>query len=92
MASGIKVKLNGRTVGELLKSDDVRDDLTTRAERVLAKAKADAPVVTGNYRDGLAIVQDTTDRAAVRVVGTAPHSHLVEAKTGNLARSLDAAE
>lgn len=85
-----KVKLNSRGVGDLLKSDAVRASLTVRAERILAAAKASAPVVTGNYRNGLKIVQDTTDRAAVRVAGTAPHSHLVEANHGTLARALDA--
>jgi hypothetical protein len=87
-----RVKLNHGGVGELLKSAGVRDDLTSRMEGVLSAAKANAPVVTGNYRDGLEIRQDTTDRVAVRVVGTAPHSHLVEADTGNLARALDAAK
>jgi hypothetical protein len=75
----------------MLNSSATRAMLTAKAENVLAAAQAAAPVVTGNYRDGLGIVQDTTDRAVVRVVGTAPHSHLVEADTGNLARSLDSA-
>lgn len=85
-----RVKLNSRGIQQLLKSGGVRADLTARAQRVLAAAEASAPVVSGAYRDGLAIVQDTTDRAVVRVAGTAPHSHLVEANTGNLARALDA--
>lgn len=86
-----RTKLNSRGMAALLKSGEVRSFVTERAERVLAKAITDAPVKTGNYRDGLKIVQDTTDRAAVRVAGTAPHSHLVEANTGNLARALDSA-
>jgi hypothetical protein len=84
------VKLNHRGMGELLKSADVRSALTKRAERVLAKAKADAPVATGAYRDGLHIDQATTDRAVVRVAGATDHDFIVEANTGNLARSLDA--
>lgn len=87
----VRVKLNSKGVVALLKSDEVRDMLTKRAERVLAAAQASAPVVSGNYRSGLKIIQDTTDRAAVRVAGTAPHSHLVEANHGTLARALDAA-
>lgn len=86
-----KVKLNGRTMAQLLKSDDVRDALTARAQRVLSSAQSDAPVKTGTYKAGLEIIQDTTDRAVVRVAGTAPHSHLVEARHGVLARALDAA-
>jgi hypothetical protein len=91
MSSRNKVKLNSRGMKDLLTSRETRAMLTERAEQVLAEAVSSAPVVTGNYRDGLKIVQDTTDRAIVRVVGTAPHSHLVEAESGNLARALDAA-
>ena len=69
----------------------VGDMLHQKAEAILSAAQASAPVKSGNYRDGLKIVTDRTDRMAVRVVGTAPHSHLVEAATGNLARAIDAA-
>jgi len=87
----VKVKLNSPGMKSLLNDADVRDELTTRMERALATAKANAPVQTGNYRDGLELVQDSTDRVVVRVVGRAPHSHLVESRTGNLAKALDAA-
>lgn len=83
--------MNGAGVKEVLNSSEVRDMLTDKAEDVLAAAKASAPVDTGEYRDSLGIVQDTTDRAVVRVASTAPHGMIVEAKTGNLARALDAA-
>lgn len=86
-----KVKLNHAGMRDLLRDPGVRAELTRRAELVLQEATANAPVDTGAYRDGLQIIQDTTDRAVVRIAGTAPHSHLVEAKTGNLARALDAA-
>ena len=86
----IKVKLNSRGMGALLKSSDVRAGLTDRAERVLSAAKASAPVASGAYRDSLHIVQVTTDRAVVRVASNAPHAFVVEANTGCLARSLDA--
>jgi len=86
-----RVKLNHGGMAALLKSDEVRAMLTGKAEAVLASAQASAPVVTGNYRASLEIAQDTTDRAVVRVVARAPHSHLVEANHGTLARALDAA-
>lgn len=89
--AGIKVTLNHGGMGELLKSAEVRDALTQRAERVLAAAKAAAPVDTGAYRDGLHVEQATTDRAVVRVSGDTDHDWILEAKTGNLARALDAA-
>lgn len=91
MARPLRIEMNGRGIEELLKSDDVREELTRRAEAVLATAKANAPRVTGEYRDSLHIVQDTTDRAAVRVAGGTDHDWAVEANTGNLARALDSA-
>lgn len=88
----IRVEVNGRGMGELLNSADVRADLTRRAERVLAAAKASAPVETGAYRDGLHVEQATTDRAVVRIAGSTDHDFYVEAATGNLARALDQAK
>ena len=81
-------KLNRAGVGELLKSAGVRAVLATKAEAVLASAKASAPVDSGAYRDGLHIEHDTTDRAVERVVGGTDHDMIVEANTGNLAKSL----
>jgi hypothetical protein len=66
----------------------VRDAVTQRAERVLAAAKAAAPVATGEYRDSLHIEQATTDRAVARVVAGTDHGAIVEANTGNLSRAL----
>jgi hypothetical protein len=93
MARDGKVKLNHKGIAAVLKSPAIRSVVTAKAEKVLAAAKADASgyVVTGNYLAGLEIQQDTTDRAVTRVVGTAPHSHLVEANHGTLARALGAA-
>jgi len=84
-----KIKIHSAGIRELLNSSEVRSDLTDRGERVLSAAESNAPVASGEYRDGLEIQQDTTDRAVVRVVGTAPHSLIVEANHGVLARALD---
>lgn len=88
--AGIRVKLNRGGMAALLKSADVRHELTKRAESVLDAAVSNAPVASGEYRESLHIRQDTTDRVAVRVGSDAPHAWVVEAKTGNLARALDA--
>lgn len=88
---GTRVKLIDRGMAEVLKSAGVRADLTSRMERALSEAKANAPVASGDYRDGLHIVQATTDRAVVRIAGSTDHDFIVEAETGNLARALDAA-
>lgn len=90
MARG-RYKFNSAGVQEFLTSEPMRAALDVRAERGLARAQAMAPVDSGAYKAGLKLVRDTTDRAVVRLVGTAPHTALVEAKTGNLVRALDAA-
>lgn len=83
-----KVKLRSAGVREILTSSATRSLLTDKAEATLARAKSSAPVASGEYRDSLQIVQDTTDRAVARVVATAAHGMVVEADTGNLARAL----
>jgi hypothetical protein len=86
-----KVTLSSAGMKALLNDPGVRAELTRRAGPVLAAAKASAPVDTGAYKESIAIVQATTDRAVVRVVATDRKSFLVESRTGNLARALDAA-
>ena len=88
-----KVILNHGEIASILKSDKVSAELHRRAERVAAAAIASAPVVTGNYRAGIVVVDEVhPSRVVSRVYARAPHSHLVEANTGNLARALDAAK
>jgi hypothetical protein len=86
-----KVTTSYKGVGEVLRSEKTRHECTRRAEPVLSTAKSGAPVDTGAYRDGLHIEQLTTDRAVTRVSGSTDHDFIVEANTGNLARSLDQA-
>lgn len=87
----VRVTLNHDGMAALLKSGEVRAELTSLAGSVLSAAQSGAPVATGEYRDGLHIEQATTDRAVVRVAGSSDHDWIVEARTGNLARALDAA-
>lgn len=86
------VTLNYAGMRALLRSSKVERMLSGRMERVLAVAQANAPVASGDYRDGLHIevVQHPT-RVTVRVVGSTDHDLVIESRTGNLARSLDAA-
>ena len=88
---GARVTLNHGGMRALLNDAGVRADLTRRMGPVLGEAVASARVATGAYRDSLRIEQATTDRAVVRVVADVPHSFVVQASTGNLARALDAA-
>lgn len=71
-----RFKLNSRGMDRLLKSPEVRADLTRRAQRVQAAAGA-----------GAHIEQVTHDRAVVRVVGSLRD----EADNGTLTRALRAA-
>jgi hypothetical protein len=82
------VRINHRGMADLLKSEGVRALLREKAEGVAARAESSAPVKSGEYRDSIRVESATTDRAVERVIATAPHALIVEAKTGNLARAL----
>ncbi len=82
------VKLNSRGMQEVLTSQGVRRVLRQEAQEVAARARATAPVASGEYRDSITVVDATTDRAVARVIATDPKSHVIEARTGNLARAL----
>ncbi len=86
--SRVDIKLNRAGMREVLTSEGVRAVLRREAEEVAARARASAPVGTGEYRDSIGVVSDTTDRAVERVTATAPHALVVESRTGNLARAL----
>lgn len=86
-----RLNLSYSGIGEILRGAETRAFLTDKAEAVLAAAKSIAPVESGAYRDSLTIVQDTTDRAAVRVTSSLDYAMVVEARTGTLSRALDAA-
>lgn len=89
MARDGKVKLNHGTVQEILDGGNgVEAALDAEANAVLARAEAGAPVVSGGYRQSLHIETDHTDRMVKRVVADVPYAFVVEANTGNLARSL----
>lgn len=83
-----KVTLNHSGVESLLGAPGVRAACREQAEAVAERARATAPVDTGEYRASIHVVSDTTDRAVERVVADAPHAMIVEANTGNLARAL----
>lgn len=88
-----RTTFNDRGMRQLLRDKGIVRDLTTRMERVLSTAKANAPVLTGAYRDGLHMEQvKHPSRVVVRVVGDTDHDLIVEANTGNLGRSLDQAK
>lgn len=89
MASLSKLKINGAEVQAYLDgANGVSALLDSRAEEVLGRAQASAPVDTGAYRASLHIETDHTDRMVKRVVAGTDHAWVVEAKTGNLAKAI----
>ena len=84
-----KVKMNIQGLREVLKSSETQAVLRSHAEKSAAAARASAPVDSGEYRDSIDVETRVHRHVAVaRVVAHASHSMVVEAKTGNLARSL----
>lgn len=86
-----KVTASYSGIGEILRSGQVRADLTARAGRVAAAARARAPVLSGRYRASIHVEQNTTDRVAVSVVADTPYAVEVEFEVRVLGTALDAA-
>lgn len=85
-----RFKLNSAGFKEILNSPAVAAELMRRAEAAAAAAKASAPRDSGGYADSIHTERATTDRAVARVVADAPHSLVVESRTRNLGKALDA--
>lgn len=87
-----KVEFDQGFFDSLMRSAGIQSLQQAAAQRVLAAAQASAPVKTGAYKRGLRIAKaDHKYRTTYLVEGTDPHTLLVEAKTGNLARALKSA-
>lgn len=87
----MKIVMHRQGFTELLKSSGVRSHLRDRGERVAQSARASAPVESGHYRGSIRTeVEDHRTRSVAHVHADAPYALVVEANTGNLARSLDA--
>ena len=89
----VKVHFNDSFFDQMLNSADVRALTRGAAEKALGVAKANAPVDTGAYRDGLQVkTVQHAHRTTYMVVGTDAKTMLVESKTGNLRKALKAAK
>ena len=83
------VNFNPKFFDQIGKSAGVERLSQDAAQRVLANAKAAAPVDTGDYKEGLHIEKEGGRyRTVFRVVGDDWKTLLVEAWTGNLARAV----
>jgi len=88
-----RVTLTSAGVRALLRSEETRQMLRAKATPVLARAQANAPFDAENttrphFRDSFVIVDDTTDRAVVRIASTDPKGAFKEAKSRTMTRAL----
>lgn len=84
-----RVTFNQAFFDQVMKTPKVRGLLRKKGREILNRAKATAPYDTGDYQRGLVMVEsEARYRPVVRVVGQDPKTLLIEARTGNLARSL----
>ena len=77
---------------ELSTSAPVTALVVGAAEQIAEPARKSAPVDTGDYRDGIVVRTKRQKRAVALVVATDRKSLIIEAKTGNLVRALNAAK
>lgn len=87
------VDFNNSFFDEMLNSAGVRALTRGAAEKALNIARANVPVDTGAYRDGLQVeAVQHAHRTTYRVVGTDAKTMLIESQTGNLVKALKKAK
>lgn len=92
-AGQITVDFNDSFFDEMLNSAGVRALTRGAAEKALNAAKANAPVDTGAYRDGLQVeAVQHAHRTTYMVVGADAKTMLIESQTGNLVKALKKAK
>ena len=87
----VLVDINDGFFDQILRSPGVEGLCKQKAQEAMAIAKANAPVKSGAYRDGIELeTVERQHRRTYMVVATAEHSLLVETQTQNLAKALKA--
>jgi hypothetical protein len=87
----VRVKLISRGMRELLQSRDTADEMLRRARNVADQAKANAPVVSGEYRASItAETHEGPTRVTGRAIARADYAQSVEARHRVLGRAIDA--
>lgn len=84
------MEFNNAFFEKLSTSPEVTALVTEAAERIAAIARETAPVDSGDYKNGIAVVVKRQKRSVALVVASDPKSMIIEAKTGNLVRALKA--
>ena len=87
MSDDVRLEINEAELRRVLNGPAL-DATEQRAHRVADQARADAPVVSGAYRNGITV--ERVD-GQVRVGSTVRYAKYVEADHGTLARAVDAA-
>lgn len=86
------MKFNDSFFDDLLGSPQVEALVVSSAKKVAAAARSSAPVDSGEYRDSIKVTTKRQKRVVALVVADDPKAMIIEARTGNLARSLKAAK
>ena len=87
----VYIQYNEDFFDQILNSPSVQGLCKAKAAVALANAQARAPVLTGEYRDGLHLESKKhAHRTTWWVVSDSDHALAVESRTGNLARALKA--
>jgi hypothetical protein len=84
----VKIEIDRKGIGQVLKSDEVRKPLRDIAEKSATRARSTAPVDSGEYKGSIVVESDTTDRAVERVVARDDKAMIIESRTSNLKRAL----
>lgn len=85
------MKFNSGYFNRLGHSPEVTELCVSIAERGAAIARSTAPVDTGEYRDGIHVeVAHRESRNVALIVSADPKTLIIESKTGNLVRALNA--
>lgn len=85
----VPVNFDPQFFEDLLTSEKVGALCDMHAEAVAEVAKRNAPVDTGEYRDGIEVKRARRhDRVVTLVIGTDWKTMLVESQTGNLGKAI----
>ncbi len=84
------MQFNNAFFEQLSRSPGVQAVTIAAANRVAATARQRAPVDSGSYRRGIVVRKKFQRRVVALVEGTDPKTMLIESKTGNLVRALQA--
>lgn len=84
----LRLVLDDGAIRKILNSAPVKEALESEAGKVAARAKSSAPRESGEYAAGIRVeTVEGKSRARSRVVASAPHSTVIESRTGNLRRA-----